>query len=52
MIFVFWTVVLFGAVYSFGHAYFLLKDKNKWGAIGISLVGLAISILPFFIRLK
>lgn len=52
MKFIFWSVVLCGAFYSFGHAYFLIKEKNKLGALGISMVGLAITILPFFIRLK
>lgn len=49
---IFWAVVLFGGVYSFLHAYFLLKDRNKMGAFGISLVGLVILILAFFVRLK
>lgn len=44
---IFWAVVLFGGVYSFLHAYFLLKDRNKMGAFGISLVGLVILILAF-----
>jgi hypothetical protein len=52
MKFIFWVVVMCGAFYSFGHAYFLIKDKNKLGAIGISVVGLTITILPFFIRIK
>lgn len=52
MKFIFCAVVLCGTFYSFGHAYFLIKEKNKLGAIGISIVGLAITIIPFFIRLK
>jgi hypothetical protein len=49
---IFWIVVLYGAAYSFLHAYFLIKDKNKMGAFGISLVGLVIFILTFIVRLK
>ncbi|WP_442596527.1 hypothetical protein [Neobacillus sp. D3-1R] len=49
---VMWTVVLFGAFYSFGHAFYLIKDKNKFGAIGISLVGVIILICPFLVRMK
>nr|WP_263327446.1 hypothetical protein [Neobacillus sp. Marseille-Q6967] len=52
MKYIFWAVVIFGALYSFGHGYFLLKDKNKIGAVGISIVGLAICIIPFWLRLK
>jgi hypothetical protein len=48
----FWAVVSFGAAYSFIHAYFLIKDKNKIGAAGISLVGIVILVLTFIIRLK
>lgn len=47
-----WIVVLFGGLYSFAHAYFLIKDKNKLGAFGITLIGLVICVCPFFIRLK
>lgn len=52
MKFILWTVVLFGGLYSFAHAYYLLKDKNKLGAFGITLIGLMIWMCPFFIRLK
>jgi hypothetical protein len=45
-------VVIFGGFYSFAHAYFLLKDKNKLGAFGITIIGLVICVCPFFIRLK
>jgi hypothetical protein len=47
-----WMVVLFGGLYCFAHAYFLLKDKNKLGAVGIILIGVVICACPFFIRLK
>ncbi|WHZ05481.1 hypothetical protein QNH48_12980 [Neobacillus sp. YX16] len=49
---IFWAVILFGGAYSFLHAYFLFKDKNKIGAFGISLVGSVILILTFLVRLK
>jgi hypothetical protein len=49
---IFWAVVLFGGAYSFLHAYFLVKDRNKIGAFGISLIGLVIFILTFIVRLK
>jgi hypothetical protein len=49
---IFWAVVLFGGAYSFLHAYFLVKDRNKMGAFGISLVGLVIFLLTFLVRLK
>lgn len=47
-----WAIVLFGSLYSFGHAFFLLKDKKKLGAVGISLIGCTIILCSFFIRLK
>jgi hypothetical protein len=47
-----WIVVLSGGLYSFAHAYFLIKDKNKLGALGITFIGLVICVCPFFIRLK
>lgn len=49
---IFWAVVLFGGAYSFLHAYYLIKDRNKIGAIGISLVGIVIFVLTFIVRLK
>jgi hypothetical protein len=49
---IFWAVVLFGGGYSFLHAYFLIKDKNKIGAVGVSLVGIVILVLTFIVRLK
>jgi hypothetical protein len=45
-------VALIVAPATFLHAYFLLNDKNKMGAFGISLVGLVILTLPFLVRLK
>jgi hypothetical protein len=45
-------IVLFGTGYSLWYAYYLLKDKNKLGAFGITLVGLLISALAFMVKLK
>lgn len=47
-----WFIALLGSSYAIGHAYFLIKDKNKIGAIGIGLVGIFILFFAFIIRLK
>ncbi|WP_338470698.1 hypothetical protein R4Z10_18210 [Niallia sp. XMNu-256] len=48
----FWTIVVFGLVYSFWYAFYLVKNKNKLGATGMALVGLLIGIFSFMVRLK
>jgi hypothetical protein len=52
MTFVYWCIVLVGALYSFAYAFYLIKDKNKMGAIGLVFIGLLICGLSFFVRLK
>ncbi|MDQ0229987.1 hypothetical protein [Metabacillus malikii] len=47
-----WAIVLIGTLYSFGHAYVLMKDKNKLGAFGMSIVGCSIFILSFLVQMK
>jgi hypothetical protein len=49
---VFWAVVCTGSVYSFWYAYYLLKDKNKMGAVGMVLIGVLIGGLSFLVELK
>ncbi len=48
----FWMVVLIGSGYSFWYAYYLKKDKNKFGAFGITIIGLLIFGLSFFVKIK
>ena len=43
MLWILIVVVLFGSGYSFAHAFYLWRDRNKLGAFGIILVGLLIS---------
>jgi tellurite resistance protein TehA-like permease len=49
---IFWIIVVLGVVYSFWYTYFLLKDKNKLGAIGMIFIGILIVGASFFVRLK
>ncbi|MCM3567272.1 hypothetical protein [Neobacillus mesonae] len=49
---VFWAVVLFGSGYSFWYSYYLVKGKNKLGALGIALVGGLIFGLSFLVKVK
>jgi hypothetical protein len=48
----FWAIALVGTGYSFWYAYYLIKDRNKLGAFGIAFVGLLISGLAYFVRMK
>ncbi len=52
MLWIFIVVVLFGSGYSFAHAYYLWRDRNKVGAFGIILVGLLIAIFSFMVDLQ
>ena len=48
----FMIVVLLGSLYSFWYAYYLLKDKNKLGSFGMTLVGGLIIALSFLVKLQ
>lgn len=43
---------MIGSGYSFWYAYYLIKDKNKVGAFGITIIGLLIFGLSFLVKLK
>ncbi len=52
MLWILIVVVLFGSGYSFAHAFYLWRDRNKVGAFGIILVGLLIAIFSFMVDLQ
>jgi hypothetical protein len=49
---VYWGIVAAGALYSFAYAFYLIKEKKKFSAVGLLFLGLLICGLSFFVRLK
>lgn len=52
MIVLIWGAVLLVSVYSFVFAVTIWKEKNKAGAIVVSLLSVAVMILPYFTYIK
>ena len=52
MVVIFWGIVFLGSYYSFWYAYYLLKNQNKLGSIGMALVGGLIIAVSFMVRLQ
>ncbi|UYZ21341.1 hypothetical protein [Mesobacillus jeotgali] len=52
MIFLIWGAVLLVSLYSFAFAVTIWKEKNKAGAIVISVLSISILILPYFTYIK
>jgi hypothetical protein len=48
----FLVLVFLGSCYSFWYAYYLLKDQNKLGSVGMAMVGGLIIALSFMVRLQ
>ncbi len=49
---IFWSIIGLGTLYSFYYAYYLFKEKKNSSAVGLIFLGLLISGLSFFVRLK